>query len=59
MPRIEVDARTYRELELIALAWNTTVGDVVARLVDDLSRPCTDPADGAPVARHQEGIHNP
>ena len=59
MPRIEVDARTYRELELIALAWNTTVGEVVARLVDDLSRPRTDPADGAPVSVHEEWKCNP
>ncbi len=55
MPRIEVDARTYRELELIALAWNTTVGDALAQLIDNLSRPCADRAERAPVAVHQEG----
>jgi hypothetical protein len=59
VPRIEVDARVYRELELVALAWNTTVGDAVACLVDDLSRPRTDHADGAPVGLRQEGNRNP
>ena len=34
MPQIEVDDRTYRELELLAVSWHTdTIGDVVARLV--------------------------
>jgi hypothetical protein len=46
-------------LELVALAWNTTVGDVVARLVNDLSRPRTDRADGAPVSPHEEGKRTP
>jgi len=55
VPRIEVDARTYRELELIALAWNTTVGDALARLIADFSRPATDHAGGAPIAVRQEG----
>ena len=59
MPRIEVDARVYRELELVALAWNTTTADVLARLVEDLSRPRTDRADGAPVALRPEGNRNP
>ena len=58
MPRIEVDAQTYRELELIALAWNTTVGDALARLIADFSRPGTDHAGGAPVAVRQEGERN-
>ena len=59
MPRIEVDARTYRELELIALAWNTTVGDALTRLIADLSRPGTDRAHGALIALHQERKRNP
>ena len=33
MPQIEVDDRTYREMELLAVAWNTTIKDVVDRLV--------------------------
>jgi hypothetical protein len=34
MPQIEVDHRTYREMELLAVAWHTdTLGEVVARLV--------------------------
>jgi hypothetical protein len=41
VPRIEVDGRTYRELELIALAWNTTVGDALARLIADFTNPDT------------------
>jgi len=58
VPRIEVDARTYRELELIALAWNTTVGDALARLIADFNRPATDHAGGAPVAGRGEGERN-
>ena len=59
MPRIHVHATTYRELELIALGWNTTVGDALTRLIADLSRPGTDRADGAPVAVRKEGKRNP
>jgi hypothetical protein len=58
VPRIEVDARVFRDLELVALTWNTTVGEVVARLVDNLSRPRTDRSDDAPVAVRQEGDRN-
>ncbi len=55
MPRIHVDEATYRELELIALAWNTTVGDALARLIADLSKPGTGHEAGARVAVH--GYH--
>ena len=54
MPRIEVDGRTYRALELIALAWNTTVGDALARLIADFTNPDTDRAHGATVVVGQE-----
>jgi hypothetical protein len=33
VPYIEVDDRTYRELELLAVAWNTTIADALTRLV--------------------------
>ncbi|GAA1810974.1 hypothetical protein GCM10009682_35690 [Luedemannella flava] len=33
MPDIEVGEGTYRELELLAVAWHTTIPDVVRRLV--------------------------
>ncbi len=33
MPHIEVDDQTYRALELLAVAWDTTITDVVARLI--------------------------
>jgi hypothetical protein len=33
VPQIEVDDRTYRELELLAVAWHTTIGEAVDRLV--------------------------
>ena len=33
MPQIEVDDRTYRELELLAVAWHTTITEAVARLI--------------------------
>jgi hypothetical protein len=33
MPQIEVDDRTYRELELLAVAWHTTITEAVDRLV--------------------------
>lgn len=33
MPEIEIEDRTYRELELLAVDWNTTIRDVVDRLV--------------------------
>ena len=59
VPRIHVDEATYRELELIALAWNTTVGDALARLIADLSRSGTDRAHGALNAVHQERKRNP
>ena len=53
MPRIQVDGRTYRELELIALAWNTTVADALARLIADFTNPATDRAHGAAVVMRQ------
>jgi hypothetical protein len=33
VPHIEVDDRTYRELELLAVAWHTTITEAVDRLV--------------------------
>ena len=53
MPRIHVHATTHRELELIALAWNTTVADALARLIADVTNPATDRAHGAAVVMRQ------
>ncbi len=41
MPHIEVDDRTYRELELLAVAWHTTIGEAVDRLVTKLATRAT------------------
>jgi hypothetical protein len=49
VPEIEVDDRTYRELELLAVAWNTTIRDVVDRLV-------LAPATGAGVLRTRPAL---
>ena len=59
MARIEVSDEVYDQLKWLAAVWNTTVGEALDRLVDDLSRPGTDRADGAPVAVRQEGKRNP
>ena len=52
MPQIEVDDRTYRELELLAVAWHTTITEAVDRLVTKLAtratvraHPATDPVE--------------
>lgn len=52
MPQIEVDNRTYRELELLAVAWHTTIAEAVARLVTMMTtratvraHPTTDPVE--------------
>lgn len=33
MPQIEIDERTYGDVELLAAAWRTTPGDAIRRLV--------------------------
>jgi hypothetical protein len=48
VPQIEVDDRTYRELELLAVAWHTTIAEAVARLVMLVTR------DGERVSVHPE-----
>ena len=41
MPQIEVDDRTYRELELLAVAWHTTITEAVDRLVTNCATRAT------------------
>lgn len=41
VPQIEVDDRTYRELELLAVAWHTTITEAVDRLVTKLATRAT------------------
>jgi hypothetical protein len=48
VPQIEVDDRTYRELELLAVAWHTTITEAVDRLV-------LKGATRAPVRAHPAG----
>ncbi len=52
MGHIEVSDDTYRDLELLAASWQTTVGEAVARLIDSLataSTPAGETADAAPL----------
>ena len=49
MAAIDVDEGTYRELELLAVAWNTTISDVVRRLVNAV-------AAGAPLRRARAAL---
>ena len=52
MGHIEVSDETYRDLELLAASWRTTVGEAVARLVDTPSTASTpegEPADASPL----------
>jgi len=56
VPRIEVYPFVYEQLELLAREWNTTVGEVVARLVNDLSQPAmtaAEPRSSVSAAPHQ------
>ena len=52
MGHIEVGDDTYRDLELLAASWQTTVGEAVARLIDTFttaSNPAGETADASPL----------
>ncbi len=52
MGHIEVSDDTYRDLELLAASWQTTVGEAVARLIDTFttaSTPAGETADASPL----------
>jgi hypothetical protein len=50
MPNLEVADRTYRELELLAVAWHTTIAETVDRLIIMLAARATVGVTPEPVA---------